>query len=248
MQNNSSSTSGTSSNKTQYLIASMTIGAALIVCALIVSHTALKVKSLGQSISVTGAAFKPITSNYGIWSGTVSVTEPTLSVAYATITKDMQVARAFLNEEGYPDSSQKLSSVRIRRREDRNGTPLSYSLSQTITIASDDVTRIATLANNASGLIERGLELNSSNPRYLFTGLDSLKLQMIRAATENATLRAKQIAESTGRTVGSPVNARVGVFQIRPLHSQSVSARGISDASSIEKEIVSTVHMSFLIE
>ncbi len=90
--------------------------------------------------------------------------------------------------------------------------------------------------------------LNSSNPRYLFTKLDSLNLKMIRKATENATLRAKQIAESTGKTVGAPVSARVGVFQIRPLHSQSVSARGISDATSIEKEIVSTVHMSFLIE
>jgi hypothetical protein len=71
---------------------------------------------------------------------------------------------------------------------------------------------------------------------------------MIRAATENAKLRAEQLAESTGKKVGAPRSARVGVFQIRPLHSQEVSGYGINDLSSIEKEIVCTVHISFMIE
>ena len=93
-----------------------------------------------------------------------------------------------------------------------------------------------------------GIEFECGSPRYIFTGLNPLKVEMIRAATENAKLRADQLARSTGRDVGAPVSARVGVFQIRPLHSQEVSDYGINDQSSIDKEIVCTVHINFLIE
>lgn len=71
---------------------------------------------------------------------------------------------------------------------------------------------------------------------------------MIKAATENAQLRARQLAESTGRRIGAPTSARVGVFQIRPRNSQEVSDYGVNDVTSIEKEIVCTVQATFLIE
>lgn len=79
-------------------------------------------------------------------------------------------------------------------------------------------------------------------------GLYTVKIEMIRAATENAKQRAQQLAEITGRKVGAPASARVGVFQIRPLNSQEVSDMGMSDERSIDKEIVSTVNVSFLFE
>jgi len=71
---------------------------------------------------------------------------------------------------------------------------------------------------------------------------------MINAATENAKLRAEQLARTTDQSVGASTAARVGVFQIRSLHSQDVSSRGISDVTSIDKEIVSTVPIDSLIE
>ena len=71
---------------------------------------------------------------------------------------------------------------------------------------------------------------------------------MIKAATENAKLRANQLAQTTGSDIGAPVSARIGVFQIRPQYSQEVSDYGINDMSSIDKEIVSTVSVAFRIE
>lgn len=111
-----------------------------------------------------------------------------------------------------------------------------------------DVDRITQIARKSSSLIENGVEFESRPPSYIFTGLEPLKLEMIKAATENAKLRAEQLAESTGRKMGAPRLARVRVFQIRPLHSQEVSDYGINDQSSIEKEIVCTVYISFMIE
>ena len=70
---------------------------------------------------------------------------------------------------------------------------------------------------------------------------------MIKAATGNAKLRAEQLAGSTDMQVGAPRSASVGVFQIRPLRSQEVSDYGINDQSTIDKEIVCTVHINFQI-
>lgn len=70
---------------------------------------------------------------------------------------------------------------------------------------------------------------------------------MIRAATENAQLRARELAESSGRKFGTPSSARVGLFQIRPRNSQEASDYGVNDVTSIEKEIVCIVQARFLI-
>ena len=136
----------------------------------------------------------------------------------------------------------------IRKTFDHYRNPTGYSLNQTVKIEMSDVDRITSLAGKASVLIEQGVEFNSRPPRYLFTGLDSLKLEMIQAATENAKFRAEKLAHTADRKVGAPTSARVGVFQIRPRHSQEVSGMGISDISSVEKEIVSTVHINFIVE
>ena len=49
------------------------LAAALIICTLIGASTLVKVRSLGNTIRVTGAAFKPIKSDYAIWDANVSV-------------------------------------------------------------------------------------------------------------------------------------------------------------------------------
>ena len=231
-----------------FLAASFVIAIALIICALIARSTIIRVKSFGRTISVTGAAFKPIRSDFAVWDASLSVTMPDLESAYSRLDRDIKMARQFLANNGFTEADYEVKGVQIMKQYDRDRQPTGFMLSQSIRLELDDVDRIKKLSLDASTLIEKGVELTSFNPRYLFTGLDTLKLEMIRAATENARMRAQQLAETTGRKVGAPTSAGVGVFQIRPLHSQEVSSYGISDVSSIEKEIVCTVHISFLIE
>jgi len=230
------------------ITASIIIGAVLIICAVILSSTIVKVKAYGNTIAVTGAAFKAITSDYAIWEGEVNVTTATIEEGYARLKRDIAHVKAFLKDNGFNEDEYELMGVQIRKQFDRDRRPIGVVLAQRVKIELDDVGRISMLARDASSLLEKGVEFMSYQPRYLFTKLDDLKIEMIKAATENAKLRVEQIAESTGKAVGAPTSARVGVFQIRPLHSQEVSSYGISDVSSIDKEIVCTVHISFLIE
>ena len=230
------------------VLAAAIIGLALVACAVIGATTLVRVKSFGRTIAVTGAAFKPIKSDFAMWEGVVSVRASTVAEAYRKLDSDCDRLRNFLEQQGYPPDAYRIGPVVIRKNMNREREIISYGLSRTVSVEQADVERIRQLAIEASTLIEKGVMIESRPPEYLFTSLDALKIEMIRAATENARVRAEQLAQTTGRSVGAPTSARVGVFQIRPLHSQEVSSWGISDVTTIDKEIVSTVHIDFLIE
>jgi len=149
---------------------------------------------------------------------------------------------------GFGESDYKVDAVQISRHHDREGQPTDYALSQSFSTQSSDIARMTALSTAALGLIAQGVELASRSPRYVYTKLEEVKIEMIRAATENAKLRAEQLARTAGKSVGAPMTARIGVFQIRPLHSQEVSDYGINDVTSVEKEIVCTVTINFLVE
>ncbi len=235
-------------NSIAIIISSIVIGLTIIICTFTLSNAFVEVKGLGKTISVTGAAFKPITSDYAVWEGTISTTYDNLDIAYSKIEGDLKKLESLLAKEGFRSEDYSISSIQLRKNLNHNRVFRDYTLSQIIKIELDDVPRITQLAREASTLLEQGVEIKSANPKYLFTGLDKLKLEMIKAATENAKLRVDQLANATNCKVGVPISARVGIFQIRPLHSTEVSNRGMNDVTSIEKEIVSTVHVNFLIE
>ncbi len=229
------------------ITSSIVIGISLVVCSILIGSTITKVKGMGQTIRVTGAAYKPIISNLAIWEGHFSASSPDLDAAYAKIKTDLAKVKAFMGEKGFAESDYEIGTISIRKMFNREREISGYNLRQGIKIELDDVDRVTRLAKDASVLIEKGVEFDSRPPQYIFTGLEPLKLEMIKAATENAKMRAEQLAGSTGMEVGAPRSARVGVFQIRPLRSQAVSDYGINDQSAIEKEIVCTVHIDFQI-
>jgi hypothetical protein len=245
MSNGNSSPSPTKYNLVAF---GVIIAVALIVCTFIGRATLIKVKSFGNTISVTGAANKPIESDLAIWEAEISTSAATVETGYAKIRSDIVKVTEFMRKQGLAPDEYNLSGVNVMKNYNREGVVTGLTLNQRIKIEMNDVERVTKLYRESSALLEQGVQINSYDPRYLFTGLDNLKLEMIKVATENAQLRAQQLVETTGRKVGAPISARLGVFQIRPLHSQEVSNYGMSDVSSISKEIVCTVNISFLIE
>jgi uncharacterized protein len=171
-----------------------------------------------------------------------------LTTGYAKVKKDLVLLKAFMTENGFDEKAYEIGPVQVNRSYDREGKPAQFMLSQPVKLQLADVPRITELGKKASVLIEQGVELGMQNIRYTYSKLEDVKIEMIKAATENAKLRAEQLAGTTGKKVGAPTSARVGVFQIRPVYSQEVSDYGMNDVTSIEKEIVCTVNIGFMVE
>jgi hypothetical protein len=64
-------------------------------------------------------------------------------------------------------------------------------------------------------------------------------------ATLDAKERAIQIAEASDSEIDKLVNARMGVIQIVPRGSTEISDWGMNDISSIQKDIIAVVNVSF---
>jgi len=123
-----------------------------------------------------------------------------------------------------------------------------YRLSQDVTIESSDVDKIDKLSREATELINQGVEINSYQPKFFYTKIGDLKVEMIGLASEDAKLRAEQIAKSTGDDIGEVRSSRTGVIQITSKNSTEVSDYGINDTSSLEKKVTAVVSISFSID
>jgi hypothetical protein len=72
---------------------------------------------------------------------------------------------------------------------------------------------------------------------------------MLAAAARDARVRAQSILEQTGGArLGKLRTADMGVINVNPANSTETSWEGRNDTSSIEKDILTVVHVSFELE
>lgn len=228
------------------------IGSVLV--ALIVSGTVEKVRSTDQTISVKGFAEQRVISDTAVWRAWYVVRGRDLASAYTTLKQHGEWIDAFLREHGCPaeEIGRAPVSVQVEYKKTDKGVSTGeiehHVLSASITVVSTNVDRVAAVAVDASSLIERGVELNSSLPEYYVSNLDRCKLNLLGAATSNARERAEQLAKNAGNTVGALRSASQGVFQITPVNSTDTSDYGTYDTRTIEKAVKAVVTVEFAIE
>jgi uncharacterized protein len=207
-----------------------------------------------EVITVTGSARKRIKSDLVVWSAGVSYQAPTLADAYRQLSENVPRVKQYLIAKGIPDNEITISSITTTplRKTDGNGQETSevagYSLRQQLEVRSTNVDKIAQIAREATELINQGILIESNSPQYLYTKLGDLKVEMLGEAAKDAKTRAERIAASTGNTIGTVRNAKMGVMQITAADSTEVSDAGISDTSSIDKDITAVVNIGFAVE
>jgi len=226
--------------------------AGLTISAMILGNSLVTFKKLDtQKISVTGAASQLITSNYGTWQGRVTCRANTMGAAYTQLKGQIAHVRKFLNQHGIDNKSIEEGTVNTNTifSKDIHGnytnTVESYELNQAVTVASENVKQIDSIAKDSNELMTQGITFVSDQPQYFYTKLDSLKVKMLGDATQNARQRAQSMAKSTDNEVGFMTSAQMGVFQITDPNSTEVSDSGISDTQAIEKKVMAVVNVSF---
>ncbi|MBM4159084.1 MAG: SIMPL domain-containing protein [Ignavibacteria bacterium] len=254
--------------KKNILPAAFILAIGFIIAALIISGTWRKVAKGNVTISVTGSASKNIKSDLAIWDGTFYNESSSLTEAYTKLQESNKTVKNYLLSKGFADEQIKYSSITTTNLyESKSGTTptydyysssgpksqssgkiIGYRLSQQVSIESNDVDKIDKLSREATELINQGIAINSDPPRFMYTKIAELKIEMIGLATQDAKLRAEQIANSTDNKVGEVRSSRTGVFQINSKNSTEVSDYGINDVSSLEKTVTAVVNVSFSIE
>ncbi len=229
------------------------LGIALVISSLILGWSYSNKKSGDEAITVTGSAKRRITSDLVVWNAGVSRQSPQLSDAYKALSDDIPRIKQYLISKGIPESQMTvsaISSVTLKGKDsDGNETNeiTGYSLSQSIEVRSNEVQKIAQVAREATELINQGILVESAAPKYYYTGISDLKIEMLGEAAKDAKERASRIAQSTGNSIGSVRSAKMGVLQITAADSTDVSDYGVFDTSTIEKDMTAVVNVSFAV-
>lgn len=240
-----------STNKNSWILVALVLSLGIIISSAIMTKGVLEAKSSKNALTVKGSAKQQIKSDFVVWSGSFSVTSSNLSEAYTSIKEDQAKVKKYLISQGIEKDHIVLSSIHtstynVVLPNGRTTNEIeSYELSQSVEIRSDRVDEITDISRNATDLINEGVEFRSDPPQYFYTKLSDLKINMIELATKDAKLRAEKLLKVSNNEPGRLLSARVGVFQITPLYSNEISDYGISDTSSLEKEITAVVSCEF---
>ncbi|MFM7468112.1 MAG: SIMPL domain-containing protein [Vampirovibrionales bacterium] len=203
-------------------------------------------------IAVVGSASSTVKSDRAIWSIELNTRLSNESQAYQKLKHDRQTLHAYLTKAGFDPKTDihwgSVSKTIYYVQTSNGGTTSeveSIGFSQTVNVETSQIPKVQQGAQTINDLIEKGVQLNAMAPRYLYTGLDAIKIDMVGRATKNAKERAEAIAKQTGTHVGGVVEASTGVFQITSPYSTEVSDYGIYDESTVDKKVTAVVNASF---
>lgn len=239
-------------------ITSIIIGLAFIIGLFIIGRAYQSRSKALETIKVTGSAEKDFTSDLVVWKGNYSRKSMDLKAAYAQLKEDENTIRAYLNGKGIQSGEMVFSSININKefnyRTDENGRSLGqqfsgYNLTQTVRIESQNVDKIDQLAREATELIEKGIEFNSSAPLFYYTKLTEIKMDLLAKASADGKQRAEIIAKNAGSALGKLKNASLGVFQITGKNTdEDYSYGGTFNTSSRNKTGSITIRMEFAVD
>lgn len=225
----------------------------LVWIAVIGSDTAMSIKMKGQ-VEVTGYAVEKISSDLGISEVTVQAQDIDIKLAYEKLAQGRTLLKQYIDGFRFDPKDLSISPVEVREKFKIN--PKGFELpeldhlivSQTFTVESPDVRKVEKMAAEAGTLLGQGINLRASSPRFVYTRLNELKIEMIGRAAANAKERAETLSKNGKFRLGNVSDVRVGVFQITPANSTEIADYGLNDTSSIEKEIKSTVEVHYFVK
>lgn len=220
----------------------------------------VKMRPPDRTIQVTGSAKKRIVSDRITWSAEIATSDLDRTVAYAALAQNMKTAQAYLAGQGLKPEEVRVSATRVQEvwQSEVQGTGESrierqtfrgYRTSQNVTIQSADVERVERVSREITGLLEKGVPIASEAPSYLYTRIGELKIEMLAEAAKDARTRADNMLEKAGGgKVASLRAADMGVININPANSTATSWEGNNDTTSLEKDILTIVHVTYEVQ
>jgi hypothetical protein len=235
-------------------ITAIIFGLAIVIAAYFLGNAYVKRAHPAQVISVTGLGNENFTSDLIVWEGRFSSYSPVLTSAFDELNRQKDIVRNYLISKGINANNIIFSSVQTTEQRDNkyeNGNYVGsifrgYELSQAVQIESPNVAKIESVSREITELLNKGVQFNSSPPRYYYTKLADLKIEMISKATEDARIRAEKIAKNAGGTLGELISARMGVFQITGQNSgEDYSWGGAYNTASKNKTASITMRLEY---
>lgn len=171
-----------------------------------------------RQVTVRGLAERDVVADLAVLNLSFRAANDDLPTAQAKIDRDLALVRTFLTRQGYPEGAVSIGRLQVldtRAREYSSGdNVVRFILTQSVTVRTTDVQRVAQTERALNDLVREGVQLDFSAPTYVFTRLNAVRPEMIAEATASARSGAEQFARDSGTTLGPIRQATQGSFEI----------------------------------
>lgn len=233
-------------------------GLSIVIAAYLVGNAFMNRNKTDGTISVTGLGKADFTSDLIVWEGSFAKENMSLQQAYTDLEKDKKIISEYLLSKGITTKELVFNAVNSRNNTRAKYTSdgkyigeefLGYVLTQSLQIDSNDVEKVENVSREITELLNKGIQFYSQAPRYYYTKLADLKIEMISKATADARMRAEQIAENSGGKLGKLISAKMGIFQITGQNSnEDYSWGGTYNTESKEKTASITMKLDYNVD
>ncbi len=233
-------------NRRHLVIAALLLALGITAAGYFVGQTLYNSRAGINTAEVKGLAERRVMADRAVWQIRYEVAgndDSDMAELYARSEEQRQAVVEVLTAAGFDSDEITPGTVNYQRYEYRDSNQRLVEarrvLEGTIDVETAKVDVVASARARLNELIARGIDINNNPPRYLFTGLNDIKPEMLREATTNARIAADEFARNAGVAVGGIREARQGNFEIRDAGSE------YGNTARIEKDVRVVTTISF---
>jgi len=197
------------------------IAAGLALMGWLVAGALYRARAADRYVTVKGFAEREVAANLVIWPIVFTVTDNDLASLQRRVEESAGRVQRFL-EPTFPAEEWSTSAPRVTDRQAQGaigeGRPLDRHVAEaSVTVRTSRIDAAREAMRRAGDLVKQGVALTTSyehKTQYLYTGLETIKPEMIAQATRDARRAAEQFAQDSGSRVGAIRNAQQGYFDI----------------------------------
>ncbi len=176
-----------------------------------------------RSVNVKGLAEMEVPADKVTWPLVYKSLGNDLNALYEEIKRSNRTITEFLKEKGLTDKEININApvivdMKAERYGNNQDSPYRYNVTTVITVTSNKVDLLRGLITEQGELLKRGIAITTGdyqyNIQYEYTGLNTIKPQMIEEATKNARQAAEKFAKDSESTLGKIRHANQGQFSI----------------------------------
>ena len=208
-----------------------------------VGHGWWDFRGSARSVEVKGLAEREVKADVAVWTVRHGATAPSLAEAQTQVNRNADLLKKFFLENGFKDEDISVGDGSVWE-DRRNDGSVFYNVDRSFNVRTNDIDAVQKANQKVYDLVSEGVIIRSASPRYIFTGLNGIKPDMIGEATKNAREAAARFAADSGSDVGDILSANQGLF--------SISARdggpGDSESQYVDKTVRVVTSVNFMIQ
>jgi hypothetical protein len=195
-----------------------------------------------RKVQVKGLSEREVKANLAVWPMQITITNNNLSNLNSEIESQKRKVLAFFTNRGFTKSEINIGISNITDTKANlynNGAKQNFRyLARTeITLRTKNIQKIKNAQKESINLASEGILINSKNQwrpvEYIYTGLNSIKPEMIEEATKKAKEVAEKFAKDSNSKVGKIKSATQGLFTINDRDSNTPDVKKVRVVTTV---------------